>query len=489
MKQFLCILCALCLCLFSVTCAWAEESTETVTLQEKMQRQIALGSGLRGVMKMQMEGEEGLPALLSPLEDTEFQFSYINAGERFDLELTAEKNEKNAGNTVVFSDGNTAYMTSDWLMDTVLSMPVGEELTAMLEGRSSHVQPEIMSALLGLLCKVSSEQSALAQAAEALTAKARQRLDAYAGDIQLAQENGQTRMVFQYVLSPDEMKTEMKLLMRDLLADQKLLDLLRMELSEEQAAAYLNPNYLWYYERIIDGIKLDDDVVYERVVTMQGEEVATSIALALPEDAQFRELVWERENGVTTLTVSDATRRMVLSAEESTEQENGWQGRGTLAVALAEDREERMLWTCELKRYQHVDAESVHYEGGTFALQLEKDAEGESPEYVPLQLNLTWQFSSKAAKRAATDLEVRLDVKLPEGQIVAALAARTQSPWELPERTATPTSNLADMTAEERVQVMSDFLINGLIQLSSLDGDTAASETAVATQTDLEEAN
>ena len=73
--------------------------------------------------------------------------------------------------------------------------------------------------------------------------------------------------------------------------------------------------------------------------------------------------------------------------------------------------------------------------------------------------------------------------------IVAALAARTQSPWELPERTATPTSNLADMTAEERVQVMSDFLINGLIQLSSLDGDTAASETAVATQTDLEEAN
>ena len=73
MKQFLCILCALCLCLFSVTCAWAEESTETVTLQEKMQRQIALGSGLRGVMKMHMEGEEGLPALLRKIREMNYK--------------------------------------------------------------------------------------------------------------------------------------------------------------------------------------------------------------------------------------------------------------------------------------------------------------------------------------------------------------------------------------------------------------------------------
>ncbi|MBQ9308554.1 MAG: hypothetical protein IJ229_11560, partial [Clostridia bacterium] len=104
MKRTFSLFISLMLLMGCIGTAYAEDLLDDYTQAEKMERQIALGSGLRGALKVAVTGEESLAAMLSPLNDAEFQMRLIRTTDKLDAQIYAVKEEKETAQTEIFMD-------------------------------------------------------------------------------------------------------------------------------------------------------------------------------------------------------------------------------------------------------------------------------------------------------------------------------------------------------------------------------------------------
>ena len=462
MKRILCILCTCVMLCHVLAAGLAEDVGDAVPLWEKMQRQVELGSGLQGILKMQLSGEGDAFSVLKPVEDTTFHLRYIQSGERSDAELYAEKADAEIGKTCVFSDGKAMYFVSDWLMDTALKLPLPKEWLEKLTGGESQGNPQILGQVIRLCLTSLQADAPLHTAMAGLVSGLSLRLDAYAGETGLLREQGETQMRFVYTLTPENVKTEIRYMLETILGDEQMLAALKEEMTEEQARLYLNPSYLWYLEREADGLSLTDNVVFERRVSMQGEERMAKLTLPIPGKEQTS-LVFQKDGNTQTLVYASPDGTLSWDLYEGKNSANGFSGNGSVAWESA-DRAIHALWTLDVSTRDGQEEDGTGLEKGTVNLTVTPEEETEKP----MALHVDWTLSGKPAKRAATTLEARAEVKLAEEVLTAACVLRTQSPWDLPERQAENPIDVAGMTQEEQVTLLSDFLLNGLAQLDML---------------------
>ena len=471
MKRVLSLLCALFLIL---TTAGAEEIGDDYTQGEKMLRQIELGSGLRGALKVAVSGDKELAQTLLPLNNTEFQMRMIMSGSEMDAQFYAVKQEQEIGQTEVYGNGENVYFRSSLLMGSTLTLPDKGDIVSTLTDKGGN--PNFTVFLLKLFAALS--ENAEIKPAEGLEKNLRAWLESFAGEPEVISDGDGTRMRFSYSIPVRELKNGMKQIAAVLSGDKALSDWLGSLMSSRQSALVLDTDMLWYVSQVIDSLPLKGDMTVERLVSMEGEELESRVEMPVadPED-RFTRLQIAFADGGTTYTLSGNS---TLVWQPLIMSDNEWTGYVSLQTG---EETKACTYSITRKNETSLDAEDYHHDTTTYTVLINTEDNGTVSQPVDLQLG--FHFYSRSAKRSATTLDVTLKGLIPGGRIQAAAKFRTTTPWELTAMQTDGSISLAERTVEERMEVIQDYFGNLLVSLDTL-GALAAADQPAADETGTE---
>ncbi len=492
----------LCL-LLAVPCAIAEEGESDYTLPEKFWKQVELGSGLKGVAKAATSGDGAMVLLFSPLNNTEFQFESILSDGKLECEVYTVKNEIEGGRTLLFSDQNRFYLNSTLLLGTTYSLPLNGDLITSLT--SSHPgEPTLLSALFRILRGETDESGVWDTSMERFRKELQTWLDSYASSPVLSSSDAQSTLFFQYTIPEKALREQLQKLVMEMMADPSLLTLMRRRMDDAQKEAYLGNEVLEKDLDMILQMQFSGDIRITRTVTLQGQEIDMTMVLPFAQNPlKIREIQFHRSTTTDwTILTDDAQFELHFSELRQTGDSSAFAGTfrqvltGSIpAFSLSFDLSSTTI--------RNIDDESVHHEYNTLQFTLQNDLSHLSEEdstradyaTVPtIQGTFQTHFSSKAAKRAATTLDVSLDLNLPGGRFQAAAKMKTVTPWELKNPTVEESVDMSTMSVSQRIGILRDLLSSAYLDLSLMDLEktlemTDAVETSVSetiqTPTDL----
>ncbi len=482
MKRFFCLFMSFTMFL---TLGLAEELTEEYSQPEKMYRQIELGSGLRGAMKVAVTGDTQWAALLSPLNDAEFQMRMICSGKEMDAQLYAVKNELEDAHTEIYKNEDHYYLRSSLLMDSVLSLPFSGDLISSITSTMTQGNPSYLSFILKLLF---AGDDMFKSASSGISTQLRAWIESFTGEPEVTSGQQGTRMLFSYDIEPEELKKELKVLVNYVSHDAELVKMLNETMTEEQANLIMNTQWSWYIDQLIDSLPLSEGIRLSRLVSMQGEEIEASMYLPLADP----------ENRWKSLEIRTNETCYILKGDYETlewrpEDQNEDHLKGTL---LMQGTTQPFCVAYELTKdtEKTSDAEDYHHETITYTFRIAPDwdmlpPEADHDEYLkfdPIEAQLRLHYYSKSAKRAATTLDVTLAGLIPGGRIQAAAKFRTSTPWELTHMDIKQTIPLEKTPMDERIQIAEDLLANLLVRLDTMKpADDAEEQTELATASDM----
>ncbi|MBQ8159811.1 MAG: hypothetical protein IJ083_03590 [Clostridia bacterium] len=509
---------ALCLALCLVLCS-AALAEDTYTQMEKMYQQIDLGSGLRGVMKFSVTGDTGWADALRPLDDTEIQMRWIAVQGKSEGQAYAVRNEERTGMTSLYSDGEKIYLKSDLLMGLSFELPLSGDLLSSITSAEGHGNPTLYSAILKILMgDAAARRTAFLSVRQGISTF----LESYVKEPELTKAGTQNRMIFRYALEPEDVRLAIKEWIRLTLASEEATEYLRSQMTEEQAQMYLSSQMEWYYDRMIDQIEISDTVSMTRTVTMQGEEISAEYIFPLsdPKGAWTGLQILSRGDDTTYVLIGQA---MTVQFQLSTYVEGASPKlAGSFQLIPAEGEATAVAFTLEGRESTRTDEEDYTHQVWDWSFSFEpdrdafpsvegaqaEDADGEDQdasfdiaEFDPVRGMVRFHFYSKPAKRAATTLEVTLDSQIPGGQLQGAARFMTATPWEMTGLDGTGARSMAQMSQEDRWEVLQDVVMNLMVTLDSMrhdipldePGETTATpsdlaDAVSATPTDLQEA-
>ncbi|MGN1020116.1 MAG: hypothetical protein ACI4O7_07055 [Aristaeellaceae bacterium] len=470
MKRFWCLMLCLALALTS-SCALAAEE---YTLPEKLQMQIEFGNGVKGAVALTASGEGDLAKALSVLNGTEIQIRAITLDGTYQTSLYALDGETQLGLTQVYGDGENVYLRSELLPELVLSYPLGEDWLERLMGRTGEDNPTWYSVASNLL-SLSDEvwEAAWAPALQPYTTQLEMWLSGYASEPVVNQgEQGETLMSVRYTVPAQDVKEEIKTLLVQALSDEGLMGLLRAQMTEEQAAVYLTPGLMYYYEAVIDALPLDGEITMERDLSTRGETISTAVSLPLPAESRWQEMSLEQGGGDTALTLTGAENALTLVLRTASATESSAVYTGLLRLEPEEGQGLAAAFNLK-KVFSHtVDDDTREHDMTTWTLDVTMDesvaGDGDYVVFEPIHATLMTHFHSKNAKRNATTLELTASLTQGTESLSLAGSIKTTSPWVLDQLPTEGAEDLTAMTESYRSEILGMMWANLQSVLSAL---------------------
>ena len=459
--------------------ALGENLEEEYTQSEKMIRQYELGSGLRGALKFAVSGESGVAALLSPLNETEFQVRSIFYGDDLCTQLYAVKNGSETAQTEIIKSGGSWYMKTSLLLGSTLSLTDTGDILSTITSSETNGNPSFYSFMMRFL----TSDSNLWKDAR-IGSIVNSWLESYGQTPMVIKENGETHMKFQYIIPSNDLLNGMKVFSHSVLEDTALQKIIASLMTKEQAAVILNSDLAWYLDSVIDNIPLSGTAIFERTVTMQGTEVSSHITIPVHEPKGLWNTLDISSAGEKTIyTLSGTEINLVWEPETETTGSFCYQNGNNPSLSVAYEFSSKTETT--------VDSEDYHHETTTYMMKFsEKELEHASSEWIdfdPIEIQIRLHYYSKAAKRSATTLEITLAGIIPGGRIQAAAKFRTTIPWEVSKMNVEDSISIDGKTSEERLEIGEDILANLLMSLSKLESLETVDTEEPAASTDRDE--
>lgn len=487
MKKLISLVLAGILALFATT-AFAVE----YTLPEKLQRQIEFGNGLKGTLRVSVEGDGEWVKLLSPMNGAEIQLRGIHKDDSFQYQAYTLNGEEQVGLTQLYGDSQTVYLRSELLPDMLLSLSTGGDVINKLLGGGEDENSTWYSAAMNLLTvPATSWEEKWLPVLDKYDNMMEMWLNDYAAEpIVNREKDTASTMTIRYDIPMEAMKAQTKALMELFLQDEELLTLLRAQLTPAQQAVYLNANLMHYYEQAIDSLDLGGTVSLEREMTTKGEMNGTTIILPLPENSNGWEQVTleqQKETNIVTLDGEQASITFALEKTLSTAESAAY--RGSLRIEPAEDSAQALsvAFTGTSIHSNTVDDDTRRHDVTTWSISIQPDegTDENAVSFEPISLQARIHLHSKQANLNATTLAIDCSAQLPGGAADVAFEIKTASPWVLETLPTTGAIAMETMTSEERIQALTDIALNGLVSLAAMNPDELPDDPPT-TMTDLE---
>lgn len=479
MKKLICLL--LCLML-TLTCATAMAKVE-YTLMEKWQRQVDFGNGIKGTLKLDVSGQADWARLLAPISDVPMEIRAIHDGDSFQYRMYVEKDEELLGLTQLYGDGQTVYLKSDLLPDTLLCLPTGGDVLNCLAGVTAEESPSLYSAMLNILnVPQTTWEGKWLPALEAYSNAIELWLENYASAPSvLRAEDGSATVLVRYDIPADGLKSQIKALWANVLQDTTLLPLLQGQLNQAQQDAYLNANLQYYYDQVIDGLTLSGNVILEREMTAKGDALRTAMTFPLAQDG-WNSLTIRQEDETTSFDVQGTDKQLVLELTETLATGSSTAYQGQVRYVPADKTRQAVAAAFSLVKTQTstVDEDTRSHDKTLWTLKVEPDAAytGEGWQDVhPMEITLGLHLHSKSQQSNPVTVEIDATVKLADAEIGIDLDLMTRSKWVMDDL---PTEGGVDVTSlptEELTQKLTDLGLNGLTVVQRLNQENAAEET------------
>ena len=451
--------------------AFAEEVPQSYKdLRDKLYRQLLL-SGLRGVARFTLEGEAEWAKPFQPISGALIQFQTVTDREgHTELEAYISKNGTSTAHTRLWGDGTSLYLRSDLLIDTVLRYPWKGDFYSSLTAQGNN-NPDYLSALVNALIHADDWDGITAP----LRAELENWLMRYAeSPEQVTDDAGRNMLRIHYRISANDVKAEMKNLLRIALNDKEILRQVRLYLTEEQQLLGFSVENLAYEDRVIDTLPLNDGITLERLVSTLGDAVSTEITLPLVHgDQGWTQLTLRDSDGTTYLSLEGGEQPVSLSITQTvnTRGSSAWQG--TAEIADADGETLRAVWTAD-RSYSEIRDEStyVSHEVTIYNFKAEP-AQDSDVNFAPLNLYCSLHLYSGYAQTSATTIELEIDANIDHEKVNFTAKLIDMDKYPVRNLDVTGALDAMSLAPAKRAEIRNDMLVNMLLTLSALDAPTA----------------
>ena len=489
MKRVFCLLLAALLALGSL-CASAEKYSSE---PEKLLLQFQKGSGLKGTLSVNASGTADWAVKLAAMNNNVLQLRFLDerAG-GFQYRIYAETDEGMVCTTEAVGDGTTAYITSDFLMGKTYTLPASEGLISALLDMYAG-KPSWYSLVSAIASVRSSEWTAEWEPQLALFEAA---LESWMAPYLMPETvtgSGETLIISHYTIPAEDVKAELNVLLESLMRNSELLYLLTDQATSSQVSLYLQPEYLLWYQQIIDAMPMEGSVVLERTQTVMGEVQGYSLSFPLGSNVYgLTEVLIENASGETEYTLIFSDKTLYLSAMVNDDVTSG-----TFRLIRREGQSLSVSYTLTASSNTYTDSQSRNHEDSDYVLSAEPDLSHLDPlsderaayvDFDAFTAHLTASFYSKSSDTTPVTSAISFDMDLDGSSLQIALTLKSASPWRLPEAPEGPYTDLSSMDADQYAALLNDWFTNGLMALSLLQPAADAEEAEEpATPTDSEE--
>lgn len=477
------------------------------TLQEKMQKQLDSGSGLKGTLQLHGEGNDPFILSLQPFQDVELQFRGMRTGEQGHYYFyQAGDDESQKGLTEIFDDGSSLFFRSDFLPGEVIRFPALAALAdAMLPSRGGN--PSIASAAVRWIQTGKAQQEALLNPVlEILEKQLEVWLARYAEASEVkTTESGTSAVELSYSIPMDDFRQEIVSLMNILQNSAEGKALMDQIFSEEQKGLFENQNLGYYFLDALSALNNEYDINYTSTISTLGVQLSSSLELPLDESSMgFKSLLIEDKNGLISYTLRNDEQviTLLMGRDYDWSQIDSASAWVIMRPNPNGEETEKGLYHAIRLELQHssektTDEESRDHERTVWKLTAERDVsrlpEGEDeknyPEELPLSAELNLHYFSRYSQSSPTTLEYSLSIIREDFLISGNGQMKTSSPWVFSPFSTEGAREFTTFSANELTVKIAEFLAGASEQLTPAKTETAEENTEGTNQDQNPEEN
>ena len=443
MKRVICLL----LCMSMLLAAVPALAAISYTLPEKMEKQLSIGSGLKGTFSLHGEGNDPLILSLSFLQDTEFQIRSLLSGNDLlcSVYQTVDGDEQRAL-TELYRTGNQFYLRSSLLSEDIYKFPGMEEIADALR-KTDKENPPFASALIRWLQLDEGERVRLLEPVTDMLGREMEIWLAHYADVSEVRtlENGISAVDLSYHIPSDDLKTEIINLLGMLLQDSQGQALIDSVLNDEQKKIYANPGLNYFYKDALDALDDSFDIQYTRTVSTLGETVSSLLELPLDEErVGFSSLEIEENNGMVSYTLRNEEGFISLIHEREIILTQSDDFSVWLYMRRSEDDKEYDAHALRIEIHHQTelssDEENRNHQTDRWLFRTEKDLSrlpeeekentAQYPDEPPIILDATMHYYSRNSQSSPTNLDIQVLLEKQDLSLSLSAKLKTASPWE-----------------------------------------------------------
>lgn len=428
-----------------------------LTLWQKFDKQLRDGSGLRGTLTVQMQGDTLLSALLGEgMDGVSADITHILTDKlagHYQTGLTFLQN--GAAVTTAQLDGrDDALSFSGQLFESAFTVKTAQLLDGLFPDPSGQGRSPFEPMLYRLFFSGDAvwEKDMLA-ALDPYQVRLEKWLAGYA-DIQNFVKEG--RIQIDYAIPARDAADQLKLLLPDLLEDGAFRAVLERKLAPEDSQVYFSADSLAFYLLALDHITLSGDIRITQTMAI-GEQASGGMAMRLPLAANgygIQTIAFEQQDGQAFLSLEmDAGTLSLAYAQTAggdisgfirlipplkddftvSDKETRYQSQSiSAAFALVSGHRE---WTDEEGKNNSEDSYTLHLAPDFSHIEAESQEERDALileylDFAPTTFTLTAALRSGASKTSATTLIVEIGEQKDDAVLKLHFEGKTAAPWQ-----------------------------------------------------------
>ena len=468
----------------------SSSSASGYTLREKMDRQLLVGSGLKGSFAIHANADPELNSFVHSIQNAEFEIRGIRNEENqhFYIYQPGENEELNALTEYCKIDGKE-YFRSDFLEDRCYLFPGTDHLINSwlhAEGENPSVFPVVLRSILNISDEDELNTESLERQLEVM-------LSSFSSEPSVQNLDGSPCLTQTFRIPVEDMYNTVVSLINTISSNELYMSYFREILTKDQISLYLNPNLGYYYLDAMKQLDSEGDIVFSRTVSTLGDLIHSSLVLPMNSGKTgYTSLVFssteERKSiylkGPSKMLYADLPLDFDLKTDEYENEE--------LRLAFI-DLESEMSNNFSLhisvsKKSEKNDSaeDGKIHEKEIYTLKISKNTdnlpEDISTEMIPdmasAEAEITIHFSSKPQLSSPTTLEVSCKIK--HGRFAFDLEGnvKTSSPWLFaPFDTSNPIDT-AGYTIKDFLKLKDTIIRNADGQLIRIPEETVSSDTS-----------
>lgn len=411
------------------------------TLPEKMERQLQVGSGLKGSFAIYANADPELNPFLHSVQNAAFEIRGIQyEGNQHLYIYQAGADEKLDALTEYCKIDNQEYLRSDFLDEGCFLLPKADSLInkwLKSEGETPSIFPDLLRMLLSSSTESKLETGELERQIEMM-------ISAFSAEPSIQSGDGSPRLNQTFRIPLAEVYSTVTELVQIISSNESYMSYFRELLTQEQIDTYLNPNLGYYYVDAMNQLDMEGDIVFSRTVSTLGDLIQSSLVLPMDDEKTGYSSVRIQSSETRKSIFFIGSRGMVylelpvdfeLNGEDFdnaeirfayVDHENEESDNLALKITASKDSE----------KYDNAEENRIH-EKTAVILHISRETEGLPeemtdeiiPDMAAANAEIMIHWSSKSQLSSPTTLEI--SCKIDQGRFAFDLEGtiKSSSPW------------------------------------------------------------
>ena len=411
------------------------------TLPEKMERQLQVGSGLKGSFVIHGNADAELNPLIHSLQNASYEIRGIQSesNQHYYVYQPGENESMNALTEYCLID-DKMYLRSDFLADGSYALPsIDQVVNSWLHAEGEN--PSVLTDLMRILF-IQDEENTLNT--ESLERQLEVWISAFSTETSVQNDSGSPKLSQTFTIPLKEVYNAINDLIRTIHSNESLLSFFASQLSKDQMDTYLNPDLGYFYVNSLEQLDLDGDIRFTRTVSTLGELFSSTLVLPLDADKTgFSAAAFDSDENNKSVFLSGPRGMYYLKMPNDFTLNGDDFQNAVLYFAMIDQQNENAKNVAikadiskKSEKYDNAEDNRIH-EKVTYTFRLTRDADT-LPEQMAAELipdmaaaegEISIHYSSKPQLSSPTTLE--LSAKVEQGRFNFSFEGqvKTASPW------------------------------------------------------------